>query len=51
VIITEVTAVPVDGLPGGVKAAAIVTTADADFVGSAILVAVTVPVAAEAGAV
>jgi hypothetical protein len=50
VMVTDVTAGPLGGLLG-VEAAATVTTADADFVGSATLVAVTVPVAAEAGAV
>ena len=49
VIATEVTPDPVGGLLGVVDAT--VTTADADLVGSATLVAVTVPVPADVGAV
>jgi len=48
VIATEVTPDPLGGLIG---AARTVTTADADLVGSATLVAVTVPVPADVGAV
>jgi hypothetical protein len=49
---TAVTAGPAGGgLGAGVDSEAIVTTADADLVGSATLVAVTVPAAARAGAV
>jgi len=53
VIVTDVTAGPLGGFVGllGLDAAATVTTADADFDGSATLVAVTVPVAVLAGAV
>jgi hypothetical protein len=52
VIVTNVTAAPPPGGGAlGVEAAATVTTADADFVGSATLVAVTIPLAAVAGAV
>lgn len=53
VIVTDVTAGPLGGLLGllGLEAAATVTTADADLVGSATLVAVTVPVVDEEGAV